>query len=288
MLHMIINPVAGNGRAAQIGAQCAQYLADRGVDCIVTRTEYAGHATALAQAAAAAGAQTVVSVGGDGTVLEVMRGIYGTQAALGIVPAGTGNDVVKMLSTPRKPLEALDFIIAHPARRMDVGRINELLFLNVAGTGFDVAVLDNAMSAKRFVRGMLPYLWGVIRTIFTYKPKLLEISVDGEAPIRKELLLVAVGNGRFIGGGMNVTPDAVPDDGLFDIIMIDNMPRWKLPPKLVLLLTGRVKEIPGTVYRKCRGVSIAAPGMRVNIDGEIVPMDRVAMEIIPGALMAHW
>lgn len=288
MLYVVINPTAGNGHAQGVGEQVQSVLRQRGIAFEAGSTEYAGHATQLAHDAAQRGVQTVVAVGGDGTVLEVMRGIYGTQAALGIIPAGTGNDVVKMLSVPRTPMEALDFLLEHPARPLDAGRINDTLFLNVCGTGIDVDVLEYTLSAKRFMRGILPYLLGVLRAICTYRGKKVRISVDDGPPEAYDLLLCAVANGRFIGGGMNVAPDASPDDGLFDFLLLPNMPRWRLPPHLPKLLNGKIREVPGAVYRKCKRVSFAGEGMRVNIDGEVIPMDSATMEILPKALMAHW
>lgn len=288
MLHLVINPTAGNGRAARVGQQVVEKLERDGVACSVSYTERVGHATELARSAAEGGAETVIAVGGDGTVLETARGIHGTGTALGIVPAGTGNDVVKMLDIPRKPMEALDHLLARPARSLDAGHINDKLFLNVCGTGFDVAVLENSLAAKRLFSGMLPYLWGVIRTIFTYKPVEATIEIDGEVPFTQKILLLAIANGRFIGGGMEVAPSARPDDGLFDVVIIDNMPKWKLPPNLPKLLSGNIRKIPGTVYRNCRRISIAARDMRMNIDGEIVPMERVSMEILPASLLVRW
>lgn len=288
MLHIIVNPTAGNGRAERVGRQVIETLTERNIAFQVRYTEHVGHATELAAEAAKEGSASVVAVGGDGTVLETMRGIFGTDAALGIIPSGTGNDVVKMLGTPRQPLQALDFILQHPARRLDAGRINDTLFLNVCGTGFDVVVLDYAKPAKRYVSGMLPYLWGVIRTIFAYKPVHLTVEIDGEAPFTRDILIVAVANGQYIGGGINVAPEARPDDGLFDMLVIDNLPRWKMPFQLPKLLTGKIRSIPGTLYRNCRHAVLSAEGMRMNIDGEIVQMDRAELEMLPASLMAHW
>lgn len=285
---LVINPTAGNGRAARVGEDIVQSLRASGIAHEAVLTAYAGHAETIAREAAAGGAKTVVAIGGDGTVLEVVRGLYGTAAALGIIPAGTGNDVVKMLGIPRDPPEALQHMLHHPPRALDAGRINESLFLNVCGTGFDVVVLEYALSAKRYVRGMLPYLWGVLRTIVSYQPARVTIAMDEEAPFTQSVLLLAVANGRFIGGGMEVAPDARPDDGLFDLIIVDHMPRWRMPFHLPKLLTGRIRDIPGTKYLKCRQVTMEGVNMRVNVDGEIVPMERATLSIVPGALKAHW
>lgn len=288
MLHIIINPVAGNGHAETVGREIVQALEERRIEHTAFRTEYAGHGVELARQAAEIGVDTVVSVGGDGTILEIVQGIAGTQTALGIIPAGTGNDVIKALDAPSKPMEALEFMLSHPARPLDAGKINDTLFLNVAGTGIDVVVLDYAESAKRYVRGILPYFWGVIRAIIAYKPVQVTVQVDGDGPHTHQALLVAVGNGRYIGGGMNVAPDATPDDGLFDLLVIDNLPKWRLPFHLPKLLNGKIRQVPNTLYCKCKSVKITSPGMRVNIDGSIVPMKEAQLDILPGALKAHW
>lgn len=288
MLQIIINPTAGNGRAAKVGEEIAAEVGRRGVAYATLWTEHPGHATELAKQAAAEGAQTVVAIGGDGTILEVVRGLYGTGAALGIIPAGTGNDVVKMLSIPRKPMEALDFLLQTQPRALDAGRINEKVFLNVSGTGFDVAVLRYAQIAKRYVKGLLPYLWGVLRAICSYQPTHVTLSMEDDTAVTRDILVLAVANGQFIGGGMAIAPDAKPDDGLFDVVVIDAMPRWQMPFQLVKLLTGKIRSIPGTSYQRCRRVAVQGTDMYMNIDGEIVPLEKAEMEILPGALCAHW
>lgn len=288
MVHLIVNPAAGNGKAMRVGAQMARALEDRGVAHTVSHTEGAGHATLLAEEAARQGVKTVIAVGGDGTVCEAARGLLGTETALGIIPAGTGNDVVKILGTPKGPGEALSFILSSSPRKLDAGKVNDLLFLNVCGTGFDVCVLDYALSAKKYVQGMLPYLYGVIRTIFTYRPVEATFDVDGEPTQTKKVLLLVVANGRYIGGGMNVAPEARPDDGLFDLVTVDALPRWTLPFQLPKLLRERIFDIPGTQMRRCRRVTLTAKNMRINLDGEILPMERAVFEMLPGALLAHW
>ena len=119
------------------------------------RTERPGHATELSRRAAENGAETILSIGGDGTALEVAKGLIGSESALGIIPAGTGNDFVKTLGIPRDPAAALDYILCHRARLTDAGEVSGQLFLNEVGTGFDVSVLDYAARAKRYVRGIL-------------------------------------------------------------------------------------------------------------------------------------
>ncbi len=288
MLHVVINPTAGSGRGARVGAQITKLLTERGIAHVPRLTQGPDHATELARSAALSGARTVLAVGGDGTVLETARGLYGTGAALGVIAAGTGNDVAKMLHVPKKPADGLAFLLSCPPRRLDAGLINDKLFLNVCGTGFDVCVLGYAQKAKKIVRGMLPYLWGVVRAIFTYQPVSVTFEVDGEAPQTKPLLLLAVANGRYFGGGIDVAPTSKPDDGLFDLIVIETMPRWKMPFQLPKLVNGRVFDIPGISFRRCHRVTMTAKDLRVNVDGEVVPAECATLEMLPGSLLAHW
>lgn len=288
MLHLVINPTAGNGRGAKIGQRMAALLDKQGVDHVAHRTEAAGHATWLAREAVQASAETVIAIGGDGTVTETARGLYGSGSTLGIIPAGTGNDFSRVLGIPKKPEEALSFLLSKKPRPVDMAWVNDTIFQNVCGTGFDVCVLDHSIPAKRYVRGMLPYLWGVICTIFSYRPVEVTFEVDGESPFTKRLLLLAIANGRYMGGGIDVAPHAAPNDGLFDLITIDSMPNWRLPFQLPKLLSGRIERIPGVEFRRCRRVVMTAKDMRLNMDGEVVPMERATLEVLPGALMAHW
>lgn len=288
MLYILINRVAGNGRAARIGEQIAGAARELGFPHAILFTEYAGHATELAREAARSGVETVVAVGGDGTVQEVVLGLYGTETALGIIPAGTGNDASKMLGLPKKPMDALKFILENPARGVDAGMVNDSIFFNVGGVGFDVCTLEYANKAKKYVRGMLPYLWGVLCSICAFRPFEIIYEVDGESEVTRTPLIAAVANGPFFGGGITIAPNAFPDDGLFDLVFVDAMPRYKLPFQLPKLVSGRVMEIPGVEVRRCKRVVLSAPGMRVNMDGEIKAMERAEFQIQPRALKAHW
>ena len=287
MIHLVINPTAGAGRATRIGDRVIAALQEKKIPFTAVHTAFAGEGETLARQAAQAGAETVFAVGGDGTVLEVARGLYGTQAALGIIPAGTGNDVVKTLGFPKSPLQALEYQLGRPPRALDAMAVNGTLSLNVTGTGFDVSVLDYAQKAKKYVRGLLPYLWGVLCTVVTFRPPEIEAVIDGERICRK-LLVVSLANGRFIGGGIPIAPMAKVDDGLLTVITVDRLPNWRMPFQLGRLLGGNVMRIPGAQMRSCRRATIRCAGMRLNIDGEILPMDSAQVEILPNALRAHW
>jgi len=288
MLHLVINQTAGSGFAKKVGEKVIQWLTEEGRPHSVSYTEGPGHAEELAKSAVTKGAETVIAVGGDGTVCETARGLLGTKTALGVVPAGTGNDFAKALGMPKKPREALSFIFDHPARPVDAGRVNDLAFFNVCGTGFDVCVLDYTLAAKKYVRGMLPYLWGVIRTIFTFQSVNATVQLDGGEKEQHSVLILSVANGPCFGGGIKIAPEAKPNDGFFEFITIDHMPRWRIAFQLPRLVSGKVDRIPGFSQRRCKSVLIEAENMRINLDGEIIPVNEAAFEMLEGALMAHY
>lgn len=288
MLTFIVNPAAGNGYALKIEQQLKDEMSRRQLDCSFIHTNAPGHATELAEAAAAAnGCGGVISVGGDGTAFEVACGLMNTGVPLGIIPAGTGNDFIKTVSLPKKPLEALDFILTHKPRPVDVGGLNDRLFLNVCGTGFDITVLDYTLAAKKYCRGLLPYLIGLVRGIAHYKPVHVRFTADGHTEERA-VLICSVANGRFFGGGIAICPDAAADDGLLDLIVVEHKPRWQLPFLIPSLLMGRVLKFPFTSHKRCTSVELFSKDMRLNVDGEILNIESARFHILPGALSLFW
>lgn len=287
MLHSIYNPAAGNGMGEKIGKQTEKLLQEKQIPFHTSATEYAGHATDIARQAVENGTDTVVSIGGDGTALEIARGLAGSQTALGIIPAGTGNDFRKTLGLDSDPEKALETILTKQPQPTDAGRINGQLFLNEIGTGFDVAVLDYANKAKKHCRGLLPYLWGVICALFRFKPIRAQIQIDDQPMEEKEVFVIAAANGGIIGGGIVIAPDAKADDGLMDIVIVDRIKRYKLPLRLIGLLRGKILTFPETHFVRGEKITFSAPHMRLNVDGEIIAAEKAEAEIIPGALLIH-
>lgn len=288
MYTFIVNPAAGSGRTEQIAAMIKETAERYGKACRICKTEWPGHATELArQAAMEAGCEGVIAVGGDGTAYETACGLLDSNMPMGMIPTGTGNDFIKTLGLPQDVAKAIEWVFTHAARPIDVGRLNDRLFLNVSGTGFDVQVLDSMASLKGHMRGILPYLIGVVRAIFRYKPVHVIWTVDGKTR-EEDVLLCAVANGRCIGGGIPICPDAQPDDGLLDFVLVADQPRWKLPFYLPGLLMGKVLRFPFTTHQQCREVEIASPRLRLNVDGEILSMERASFTVLPGRLKMFW
>jgi diacylglycerol kinase (ATP) len=288
MITVIINPIAGSGHALTVGSKIGEMLKERGVEHTLEYTQGIGHATRLARAATERGADTVLSVGGDGTLSEIAAGLVNTRTTLGIIPAGTGNDFVKAIGTPRKWEDALEYALIHPALPLDTGVINDSFFINVCGTGFDVMVLEYALTAKKYARGLLPYLYGVIAAIHAYKPFAMTVEIGDDIKLQGEYMLCSVANGRYIGGGIPILPVAKVDDGLLDIMVVDTLPRWRIPFYLPSLMGGSLMKKKMAHHYRAAKCSITSPGMRVNLDGEIVPMPSAHFEVRPASLLVHW
>lgn len=288
MIELIINPAAGNGRAAQIGREAERILRERGIVFETHLTQHRGHATHLAREAALRGAETVIAFGGDGTITETAAGLRGSQTALGIVPAGTGNDFIKTVGIPKEPMEALEFILSHPARSVDTGMAGDRFFINVCGAGFDVMVLDFAEKAKARVSGIWPYLYGVFRAIKAFKPIRMHIEIGEDTVLDGEYMICSVGNGRYIGGGIPITPLSYVTNGVFEILVVDAVARWKIPFYLPSLMMGTLyKRKPAHRYQAKRCL-LACDGMRLNLDGEIIPTESVRFCCEQDALKLHW
>lgn len=269
MLTIIVNTVAGHGRALRVSKLVKASLQRQGIAHTFAYTQYPGHATELARACAEGGERRILCIGGDGTAFEVANGLLGSNVALGILPGGTGNDFARSLGLPKAPEAALAVLLQAPVRDVNVCHLNDQIFLNVCGAGFDVKVVVACNRAKRFIRGMLPYLYGVLHTIFTYQPIDFHIEIDGEAQ-DQPLLLVSVANGQYIGGGMHIAPMARLDDDLLDIIMIKPVPRWRIPFLLPKFIDGSFIKLEHLVeHRRCRTVRITAPANQMQVDGEV-------------------
>ena len=284
MITCIVNPAAGSGRAKQIAETLQKDAAGRKLKTRFVETEGPGHAAELARQALAEGDCTgIVSVGGDGTALETARGLDGHRVPFGIIPAGTGNDFIKTAGLPKDPLQAWEVVMQGRHRAVDTATINGDLFLNACGTGFDVRVLDCAEAYKKRYRGLTPYLLGLIRAIASYEPVHIVCTADGKR-FERDVLICAVCNGGIIGGGIPICPKADLRDGKLDLVVVENVPRKRIPGYLPGLLRGKVLDFGITSHQLVDEVEITSAGMRLQTDGEIRPMDQAVIRCRPGQL----
>ena len=288
VIEIIVNPVAGSGAAKETALEVEKYLQQKGQEFKIIYTEYPNHASQLARDAASRGVETVVALGGDGTVSETAEGLVNSKTALGIIPAGTGNDFIKTVGVPAHWKAAVDFLLEHPARPVNTGLVNERLFMNACGMGFDELVLEYSLEAKKHAKGIWPYLYGVFKAIFTFKPIEMHIEIDGQEPMHGKYMICSIANGRYIGGGIPIMPIADIGDGLLDILVVDSVPRWVIPFYLPSILMGTLyKKKVAHHYRASRCL-LRSEGAKLNLDGEIVPVDETLFLNKPDALLMHW
>ncbi len=284
LLRFIVNPVAGRVGCEKLFERLKPILAACRTPYEVVVSDHAGGVAPLAKAAVEAGASGVVVVGGDGTVTEAARVLANTGVPLGIIPGGTGNDLAVTLGIPKEAEAALYVVLKGYSREMDAGSINGDFFVNIAGTGFDVLVVQNVAKFKRVLTGLAGYGAAVILSILKTQPKHIKFETP-EGVFERDVLLIAVANGRYFGGGMQVAPLANPYDGLLDVCVVNSVPRWKIPVLLKRFVKGRHLIFPFTEYFKTPWIKLDSdPDTVFNYDGEIggaVPAD---IRIIPAAL----
>lgn len=280
----ILNPRAGLA-AARARAALERSAHWRGME--VRLTTAPGDARRFASEAAAAGAEIVLAIGGDGTANEIAWGLLGTSAALGLVPMGSGNGLARTLGIPLKPDRALATLADAVPRAMDVGMINERPFLNVAGAGFDAQVgLDFHEHGRRGGRrGVFTYVWlSVLRTM-NYRAESWVLDA-GAQKFEGRAYIVAFVNGRQYGGGAVLVPGARLDDGLLDIVVIEDAPALELAWNAQRLFFGTLAG-----YRRYRHIAtaratlVAASAAPHHRDGEPeVPTARLEASVLPRAL----
>ncbi|MBO8126291.1 MAG: diacylglycerol kinase family lipid kinase [Firmicutes bacterium] len=221
-MFVIVNPVAGRNRGRKVWSRIQKELHRQGLIFTTAFTEYAGHARELAAKAVASGFDTVVAVGGDGTLTEVLNGIAGSGSKLGLIPVGSGNDFARSVSIPTEIESAVQVLADGDSISVDLGQVGETYFINVAGVGFDAQVASTMAMKARWLKGTTAYIYSVLRCLLTFRPVDIRLSLDGK--VRElDTLLVVVANGRYFGGGMYVAPTAEVDDGFFDVVVVEHL-----------------------------------------------------------------
>lgn len=284
-LHLVWNPVAGNGAAVKAYEAVTRELATRGVPFESSKSEYPGHAVELAKQALENGAKKIVAIGGDGTIREVASALLNTDVSLGIISCGTGNDIVRPLKIPNDPLQALEVVLGGEIRHMDAAMANDLLYFNVAGFGFDVDVLHYVEIYKKKMRnGSLAYLRGLISAIANLQSRKTKITWPGGA-MEEDVLIIAAGNGTHFGGGMMVTPNADPFDGQLDICVMHGVKKRDALTLLPKFLKGNhVGTKFVTYFRTTELTAVCEPSSMLDVDGDVLPGTPVTFRILPQSL----
>ncbi len=280
---LAINPAAGGGRGAAVGARAAASLRAAGLTVAEVIGGDAPDAGRRMRSAVDAGCGALIACGGDGMVNLALQVVAGTDVPIGIVPAGSGNDFARTLDQPLTESGWLAAAVAAGrTRSIDLGRAGDRWFGTVLAAGFDSRVNDR-MNGMRFPRGRLRYHTAIVRELATFHALPFLLTVDGEAR-EIDAMLVAVGNGRSYGGGMRICPAASVDDGLFDVTVVRRISRATLIRLFPSVYSGRHVLRPVVDTFRCRDITVASPGVRAYADGEPVAPLPVSCSMAPGAI----
>ena len=293
---VIVNPVAGAGRTAKKWPQVMALLKSIGVHFDHDLTEAPGHAIELAKSAAKQGYRVVVSVGGDGTLNEIVNGLYDSgsmsDVMLGIIGTGTGSDYIRTIGIPRSHREACWCFTRPRKLTVDLGVVEYVsrgqtarrLFVNFAGLGFDAEVVKATTQRFKALGSLPSYLLGLLTTLLFYQGKRVTIKLDGQAEDRK-VCVVLMGNGKYGGGGMLSTPNADPTDGLFDVLIIDDLSKPDLLWSLPRVYRGTHLTHPKVTVKRAREIEImSSEPMALQADGELLGELPARFQVLPAAL----
>lgn len=284
MYIVLLNPSSGNGLTQRRLGDVEGVLRQRKIPHRIERAGSDESVTELARRIALEQPEGIIVLGGDGTIFDAVNGLAGSQVPLLFVSCGTGNDFVRSLHLPKDPVAALELQLELPVRRIDLGKMNEFYFANVAGTGFDVEVLRNTVKYKQNYTGLRAYLMGLRDALKAYRPMCASISIDGGAEEKRIFSILSVGNGRYIGGGMRAVPDAVVDDGYLDAVVVRPVARLLIPLLIVFYIAGKHVFLRFGRVHRCTSISIRKDGMTVNLDGELRQTDYAQFTIVPASL----
>lgn len=287
---IIVNPTAGGGRAGRLLGWLRERLVHR-PDARLVVTDAPGDAERWA-ADTTGRHDRVIAVGGDGTVQETVNGLLdgASGATLGIVPVGTGNDLARSLGLSGDPAVAWTSAIGERTAAVDVAAARRAdgrtrWFASAGGVGFDAEVARAMAGRRGRQRGRTGYLATALMQLWGYRNRPVRVTLDGDEAIERSVLLVAVTNGAYYGGGMHIAPGAQVDDGMLDVCIVGDIGRLDALRQIPNLYRGRHVEHPAVELRRARVVELdGGPETLAHLDGEPFGELPIRIEVRPGAL----
>ncbi|MFO7575861.1 MAG: diacylglycerol kinase family lipid kinase [Bacteroidales bacterium] len=296
---IIVNPNAGKRRGRKDWNHIASLLAENEIDYYAVFTERPRHAIEITRRGIADGYRKIVAVGGDGTMNEVVNGVFlqesvpSTEITLGIITVGTGNDWGRMFGVPSDYEGAVSLLKKNETCISDAGVVEysytegkgKRYFLNIAGLGFDAVVVRRTNKQKEKGRtGKAIYFYNLIRSLLFYSHTHTDVVIDGKL-ITNQTFTISLGIGKYSGGGMRQTPNAIHDDGLFDITIIKKMRKGEIIRSLRKLYDGTILEHPKIEGHTGRHIIInSTPPIHLEADGESLGYSPIEFNIIPSAV----
>ena len=281
---VIVNPVAG--KTCKRWPVIKKVLKEMEYDFDVQFTEERGHATSIASEAN--GIDVIASVGGDGTLNEIVNGIMGKDIQVSVIPTGTGNDFVKSAGLRSDFIEATRNLFSKTVRLVDVGALSydggNRYFVGVAGMGFDGLVSKTTSNINKPKMGTIPYLLGVLKHLAEYKSFKVSLTVD-DVTLEQDVMFVDVANGKYVGCGMTIAPHAEVDDGLFDVIVIGNFGKIESLIRLPTLYKGTHLSNSRVGFFRGQHVELQSEeSLSIHVEGEYIGQTPAVFDIHTKAL----
>ncbi len=296
---LIVNPNAGNGNGKKDWLRISELIKGENLSFKVGFTEKRGHAIDLTMEAIDNGFRNIVSVGGDGTLNEIVNGVMLNTAcptndiSLASIPVGTGNDWGRMFGIPLDYSSAVKIISTNKRMLHDIGMVKFYdgpdekvrYFINIAGLGFESMVVRRSNIQKdKGHGGKAIYFLNLLLSLLSYKNTKAEIFIDGEKT-EADVFSINVGNGRYCGGGMRQTPNALPDDGLLDVTVINGMGKIEIIRNLKILYNGKILDHPKVDGYKCKNIKVRSDYLIfTEADGETLGHTPAEFSIIPACI----
>ena len=286
---IIVNPNAGRKKALRAADDLEAALKTRKIPYQRFDTNASGEGEAIAASLDLEAFGRLLVVGGDGTLNEVVRGLKDrTGIPVVVFPAGTGNDVARLLGV-RTEEEALKAAVSGRLKHIDMGLANGVPFVNIFSFGLDAAIATQANLWKEKLPGWLLYPAALIKTVFSFRPMDIGITIVDDAGIessrQEKMMLVAVCNGSHYGGGMNINPLADPQDGLLELCIVKAMPWWKIIALFPTVYSGKHLRFREVSLERVKAVTIkTAQDMLMNRDGETWMDHQATISLAPEQL----
>ena len=267
MLYIIVNPVSGKNIGLKMLEELKKQLDSNEVIYKVLLSQYPGNSIELGKACADdEQCSSVAVIGGDGTFNEVLNGFYPCKKPIAFIPAGTGNDFARVTGITKNAELAVKYILNGKTQACDIISTDYGLCLNLLGTGIDVELLLRSNRYRKYFKGALSYYLALIVTLFVFKNRQYTFSID-DGPKRSEVgFLAAVGNGKYCGGGLPVSPESSINDGKLDFVIIKKINRFSLPYLFALFLKGKLLTLKCVEHFRCEKISLkVTPKIALNL-----------------------
>lgn len=231
------------------------------------------------------GVDTILVAGGDGTINTIGRALIGTDVALGVIPAGSGNGFARHFGIPLVPANAVKALASAPVRKIDVGIVNDRPFFVTCSMAWDASIAKGFMRTR--IRGVLPYIFAGVNEFFEYEPQDMIVDIGVKEKIRFERALVfTIANMTQFGGGAKIAPHAQPDDGYLELVVALHQDVPKLFANIGKLFDGSLDELPEVITRRFKELTVTRPrASPIQIDGELIDQpQKIYVKVIPSAL----